>query len=175
MDSQGSSGIPRKQMRVDHFPAASQHLDCGFDRHPYPPDSFSSAASSKAEQVATIRTENPSFHFSMSALLLCISLKQHLIGTYHPQTLYPLSLINGSLDEAKTSLSSSSSIGRNLSAHQSYTMVTGEALARLCPLTSTNHRAQDPSHACICVSQQYSLLILCSVLAFRTILLVLSF
>ncbi|XP_008304394.1 paired box protein Pax-8-like, partial [Stegastes partitus] len=43
----------------------------------------------------------------------------------HPQTLYPLSLINGSLEEAKTSLSSSSSaIGRNLSAHQSYTMVT---------------------------------------------------
>ncbi|XP_039470198.1 paired box protein Pax-8 isoform X2 [Oreochromis aureus] len=114
VDSQGSGGIPRKQMRVDHFPTASQHLDCGFDRHHYPPDSFGSAANSKTEQ-----------------------------------TLYPLSLINGSLDEAKTSLSSSSSaIGRNLSAHQSYTMVTGETLnAGLCSLTSINHRAQDPPHA----------------------------
>lgn len=44
------------------------------------------------------------------------------------QTLYPLSLINGSLDDAKTSLSSASSaIGRNLAAHQGYAMVTGEA------------------------------------------------
>ncbi|XP_034458079.1 paired box protein Pax-8 isoform X4 [Hippoglossus hippoglossus] len=90
VDSQGSGGVPRKQMRVDHFSAASQHLDCGFDRHHYPPDSFGSASGSKAEQ-----------------------------------TLYPLSLLNGSLDEAKTSLSASSStIGRNL-AHQGYTMVTG--------------------------------------------------
>eukprot|EP00064_Thunnus_orientalis_P010290 superscaffoldBa00001383_g10316 len=90
VDSQGSGGVPRKQMRVDHFSAASQHLDCGFDRHHYPPDSFSSASGSKTEQ-----------------------------------TLYPLSLINSSLDEAKTSLSTSSSaIGRNLTAHQSYTMVT---------------------------------------------------
>ncbi|XP_047200499.1 paired box protein Pax-8 [Hippoglossus stenolepis] len=89
VDSQGSGGVPRKQMRVDHFSAASQHLDCGFDRHHYPPDSFGSASGSKAEQ-----------------------------------TLYPLSLLNGSLDEAKTSLSASSStIGRNL-AHQGYTMVT---------------------------------------------------
>ncbi|XP_029300071.1 paired box protein Pax-8 isoform X3 [Cottoperca gobio] len=92
VDSQGSGGVPRKQMRVDHFSSATQHLDCGFDRHHhYPPDSFGSASSSKTEQ-----------------------------------TLYPLSLINGSLDEAKTSLSTSSSaIGRNLTAHQSYTMVTG--------------------------------------------------
>ncbi|KAM4595909.1 paired box protein Pax-8-like, partial [Polymixia lowei] len=89
VDSQGSGGVSRKQMRVDHFPAAPQHLDCGFDRHHYPPDSFSSASSSKTEQ-----------------------------------TLYPLSLINGSLEEAKTGLSSSSSaIGRNLTAHQGYTMV----------------------------------------------------
>ncbi|XP_044030688.1 paired box protein Pax-8 isoform X6 [Siniperca chuatsi] len=91
VDSQGSGGAPRKQMRLDHFSAATQHLDCGFDRHHYTPDSFGSASSSKTEQ-----------------------------------TLYPLSLINGSLDEAKTSLSTSSSaIGRNLAAHQSYTMVTG--------------------------------------------------
>ncbi|XP_058474127.1 paired box protein Pax-8 isoform X2 [Solea solea] len=90
VDSQGSGGVPRKQMRVDHFSAASQHLDCGFERHHYPPDSFSSASSSKTEQ-----------------------------------TLYSLSLLNGSLDEAKTSLSTSSStIGRNLTAHQSYAMVT---------------------------------------------------
>uniref|UniRef100_A0A3Q3LXP2 Paired box protein Pax-8 n=1 Tax=Mastacembelus armatus TaxID=205130 RepID=A0A3Q3LXP2_9TELE len=93
VDSQGSGGVPRKQMRVDHFSTATQHLDCGFDRHHYPSDSFSSASSSKTEQ-----------------------------------TLYPLSLINGSLDEAKTSLSTSSAIGRNLTAHQSYTMVTGETL-----------------------------------------------
>ncbi|KAI4816715.1 hypothetical protein KUCAC02_009028 [Chaenocephalus aceratus] len=92
VDSQGSGGVPRKQMRLDHFSSATQHLDCGFDRHHhYPPDSFSSASSSKTEQ-----------------------------------TLYPLSLINGSLDEAKTSLSTSSSaIGRNLAAHQGYAMVTG--------------------------------------------------
>ncbi|KAK1883524.1 Paired box protein Pax-8 [Dissostichus eleginoides] len=91
VDSQGSGGVPRKQMRLDHFSSATQHLDCGFDRHHhYPPDSFSSASSSKTEQ-----------------------------------TLYPLSLINGSLDEAKTSLSTSSSaIGRNLAAHQGYAMVT---------------------------------------------------
>ncbi|CAJ1070325.1 paired box protein Pax-8 isoform X6 [Xyrichtys novacula] len=91
VDSQGSGGVPRKQMRVDHFSAATQHLDCGFDRHHYPTDSFGATSSSKTEQ-----------------------------------TLYPLSLINGSLEEAKTSLSTSSSaIGRNLAAHQSYTMVTG--------------------------------------------------
>ncbi|XP_061590098.1 paired box protein Pax-8 isoform X1 [Cololabis saira] len=90
VDSQGSGSVPRKRMRLDHFPTATQHLDCGFDRHHYPPDSFSSPSSSKTEQ-----------------------------------TLYPLSLINGTLDEAKTSLSTPSSIiGRNLSAHQSYTMVT---------------------------------------------------
>ncbi|XP_070408876.1 paired box protein Pax-8 isoform X3 [Nothobranchius furzeri] len=91
VDSQASSGVPRKQMRLDHFSAASQHLDCGFDRHHYPSDSFSSASSSKTEQ-----------------------------------TLYPLSLINGSLEEAKNSLSTSGSvIGRNLSAHQGYAVVTG--------------------------------------------------
>uniref|UniRef100_A0A3B3UL08 Paired box protein Pax-8 n=2 Tax=Poecilia TaxID=8080 RepID=A0A3B3UL08_9TELE len=91
VDSQGSAGVPRKQMRVEHFSTAAQHLDCGFDRHHYPSDSFSSTSSSKAEQ-----------------------------------TLYPLSLINGNLDDAKTSLSTSSSvIGRNLSAHPSYTVVTG--------------------------------------------------
>lgn len=57
------------------------------------------------------------------------SFLQWLTPVCHPQTLYPLSLLNGSLDEAKTSLSASSStIGRNLTAHQSYTMVTGETL-----------------------------------------------
>ncbi|CAB1318556.1 unnamed protein product [Coregonus sp. 'balchen'] len=48
VDSQGSGGVPRKQLRPEHFPP--QHLDCGFDRHHYPPDSFSSAAASKTEQ-----------------------------------------------------------------------------------------------------------------------------
>lgn len=38
-------------MRLDHFAAAAQPLDCGFDRHHYPPDSFGSASSSKTEQV----------------------------------------------------------------------------------------------------------------------------
>ncbi|XP_068608611.1 paired box protein Pax-8 [Brachionichthys hirsutus] len=90
VDSQGSVGVPRKQMRLDHFAAATQQLDCGFDRHHYPPDSFGSTSGSKAEQ-----------------------------------TLYPLSLINAGLDEAKANLSTSgSSIGRNLAAHQSYAMVT---------------------------------------------------
>lgn len=51
VDSQGSSGVPRKQMRLDHFVAATQQLDCGFDRHHYPPDSFSSTSNSKTEQV----------------------------------------------------------------------------------------------------------------------------
>lgn len=51
VDSQGSGGVPRKQMRVDHFSVATQHLDCGFDRHLYPSESFSSASSSKTEQV----------------------------------------------------------------------------------------------------------------------------
>uniref|UniRef100_A0A8C8F948 Paired box protein Pax-8 n=1 Tax=Oncorhynchus tshawytscha TaxID=74940 RepID=A0A8C8F948_ONCTS len=87
VDSQGSAGVPRKQLRPEHFPP--QHLDCGFDRHHYPPD-FSSAAASKTEQ-----------------------------------TVYPLSLINGSLEDGKTSLSTSSAaIGRNLAAHQGYTVVT---------------------------------------------------
>ncbi|KAM9793779.1 paired box protein Pax-8 isoform 5-T5 [Syngnathus typhle] len=97
VDSQGSGGggIPRKSMRVEHF---SQHVDCGFERPHYPPDSFpSSASGSKTEQL--------------------------ILGR---QTLYPLSLISGSLDEAKGGLSSSSSaIGRNLAAHQSYAMVPG--------------------------------------------------
>uniref|UniRef100_A0AAZ3P1V7 Paired box protein Pax-8 n=1 Tax=Oncorhynchus tshawytscha TaxID=74940 RepID=A0AAZ3P1V7_ONCTS len=91
VDSQGSAGVPRKQLRPEHFPP--QHLDCGFDRHHYPPD-FSSAAASKTEQ-----------------------------------TVYPLSLINGSLEDGKTSLSTSSAaIGRNLAAHQGYTVVTGKTL-----------------------------------------------
>ncbi|XP_029025782.1 paired box protein Pax-8 isoform X2 [Betta splendens] len=91
VDSQGSGGgVPRKQMRLDHFSVAAQHLDCGFERHHYQADAFGSASGSKAEQ-----------------------------------TLYPLSLISSSLDEAKTSLSTSSSaIGRNLTPHQTYTMVT---------------------------------------------------
>lgn len=89
VDSQGSGGVPRKQMRLDHF---TQHLDCGFDRHHYPPDTFSSASSSKSEQ-----------------------------------TLYPLTLINGSLDDAKSLTTSSSAISRNLAGHQGYTMVTEPA------------------------------------------------
>lgn len=51
VDSQGSGGVPRKQMRLDHFVAATQQLDCGFDRHHYPPDSFGPASGSKTEQV----------------------------------------------------------------------------------------------------------------------------
>uniref|UniRef100_A0A8C5AKS0 Paired box protein Pax-8 n=1 Tax=Gadus morhua TaxID=8049 RepID=A0A8C5AKS0_GADMO len=41
-----------------------------------------------------------------------------------PPTLYPLALLNGSLEEAKTGLSTSSAtIGRNLTTHQGYAMV----------------------------------------------------
>ncbi|KAL2100414.1 hypothetical protein ACEWY4_004808 [Coilia grayii] len=88
VDSQSSGGGPRKQLRAEHF-APAQHLDCGFERHHYPPDSFGPASAGKAEQA-----------------------------------LYPLSLINGSLEDGKTSLSTSSAaIGRNLTAHQSYTVV----------------------------------------------------
>ncbi|XP_055056201.1 paired box protein Pax-8 isoform X1 [Misgurnus anguillicaudatus] len=48
VDSQGSSGAPRKQLRTDHFP--SQHLDCGFERH-YSSDTYGPNASGKAEQT----------------------------------------------------------------------------------------------------------------------------
>uniref|UniRef100_A0A673XAW6 Paired box protein Pax-8 n=1 Tax=Salmo trutta TaxID=8032 RepID=A0A673XAW6_SALTR len=75
VDSQGSGGVPRKQLRPEHFPPHS-------------------AAASKTEQ-----------------------------------TVYPLSLINGSLEDGKTSLSTSSAaIGRNLAAHQGYTVVAGKTL-----------------------------------------------
>ncbi|KAA0716208.1 Paired box protein [Triplophysa tibetana] len=43
VDSQGSSGAPRKQLRTDHFP--SQHLECAFERHHYNSD-----AGGKTEQ-----------------------------------------------------------------------------------------------------------------------------
>nr|XP_015210302.1 PREDICTED: paired box protein Pax-8-like [Lepisosteus oculatus] len=91
VDSQGSGGGPRKQIRPDHFPA--QHLDgldCSFDRHHYPPDTFASPSHGKTEQA-----------------------------------LYPLSLINGSLEEGKAALSTSTAaIGRNLTAHQGYSVVS---------------------------------------------------
>ncbi|XP_039624239.1 paired box protein Pax-8 isoform X3 [Polypterus senegalus] len=91
VDSQSSGGGPRKQLRPDHFPA--QHLEgleCGFDRHHYPPDAFTSPNHSKTEQA-----------------------------------LYPLSLLNSSVDECKNALSSSSTaIGRNLSGHQGYSVVS---------------------------------------------------
>lgn len=48
-------------MRLDHFAAAAQQLDCGFDRHHYPPDSFGSASSSKTEQVMDARARKASF------------------------------------------------------------------------------------------------------------------
>lgn len=64
VDSQGSGGVPRKQMRLDHFTAATQHLDCGFDRHHYPPDSFGSASGSKTEQVKTRFTSDMNWNTS---------------------------------------------------------------------------------------------------------------
>ncbi|KAL4609453.1 paired box protein Pax-8 isoform X2 [Arapaima gigas] len=87
VDSQSSGTGPRKHLRPEHFP--SQHLDCGFERHPYPSDAFASPGAAKAEQ-----------------------------------SLYPLSLINGSLEEGKTSRSASgAAISRNLTAHQGYAVV----------------------------------------------------
>ncbi|KAL4646539.1 paired box protein Pax-8-like isoform X4 [Arapaima gigas] len=88
MDSQGSAGSSRKQLRRDHLPL--QHLeglDCGLERHHYPPEAFTSAGRGKTEQV-----------------------------------LYPLSLINGTLEDRKTSLSASSAV---LAAHQGYSVVAG--------------------------------------------------
>lgn len=145
VDSQGSGGVPRKQMRLDHFTAATQQLDCGFDRHHYPPDSFGSTSSSKTEQVRNLRTKSISQHFF--CLFVFDNTHSRILAPSPLQTLYPLSLINGGLDEAKTSLSSSSSaIGRNLTAHQSYTMVTGES--GRCPLTPrlilTTHASRPP-------------------------------
>lgn len=123
-------------MRLDHFSVATQHLDCGFDRHHYQAESFSSASSSKTEQV--LYSSNAKQMLSVELLPACsfpyahifdLSYFQRLTCVCHPQTLYPLSLISSSLDEAKTSLSTSSSaIGRNLTPHQTYTMVTGETL-----------------------------------------------
>uniref|UniRef100_A0A3B4EKC9 Paired box protein Pax-8 n=1 Tax=Pygocentrus nattereri TaxID=42514 RepID=A0A3B4EKC9_PYGNA len=89
VDSQGSGGGPRKQLRPEHFP--SQHLECGFERHHYTSDTFSPTVPGKSEQ-----------------------------------SLYPLSLLNGSLEEGKSGLpTSSTTIGRNLATHQGYTVVTG--------------------------------------------------
>ncbi|KAF5909434.1 paired box protein Pax-8 isoform X3, partial [Clarias magur] len=89
VDSQGSGGGPRKQLRPEHF--SPQHLDCGFERHHYTSDTFGSTTTGKTEQ-----------------------------------SLYPLSLLNGSLEEGKASLATSSAaIGRNLAAHQGYAVVTG--------------------------------------------------
>nr|AGO18319.1 paired box protein Pax 8 [Clarias batrachus] len=88
VDSQGSGGGPRKQLRPEHF--SPQHLDCGFERHHYTSDTFGSTTTGKTEQ-----------------------------------SLYPLSLLNGSLEEGKASLATSSAaIGRNLAAHQGYAVVT---------------------------------------------------
>ncbi|XP_017569645.1 paired box protein Pax-8 isoform X1 [Pygocentrus nattereri] len=88
VDSQGSGGGPRKQLRPEHFP--SQHLECGFERHHYTSDTFSPTVPGKSEQ-----------------------------------SLYPLSLLNGSLEEGKSGLpTSSTTIGRNLATHQGYTVVT---------------------------------------------------
>uniref|UniRef100_A0A4W4H1X0 Paired box protein Pax-8 n=1 Tax=Electrophorus electricus TaxID=8005 RepID=A0A4W4H1X0_ELEEL len=88
VDSQGSGGGARKQLRPEHF--SSQHLDCGFERHHYGGDTFSHTAAGKSEQC-----------------------------------LYPLSLLNGSLEEGKSNLATSSAtIGRNLATHQGYTVVT---------------------------------------------------
>lgn len=128
-------------MRLDHFAAAAQQqLDCGFDRHHYPPDSFGSASGSKTEQV--MDTCAPKAILKEHVFRFCFGSQLQLIPVCHLQTLYPLSLISGSLDEAKSSLSTASSaIGRNLTAHQGYAMVTGEAGGH--PLTcmpTTLHR-----------------------------------
>ncbi|XP_019733212.1 paired box protein Pax-8 isoform X1 [Hippocampus comes] len=121
VDSQGSGGggIPRKSMRVDHF---SQHVDCGFERPHYPPDSFS-ASGSKTEQ-----------------------------------TLYPLSLISGSLDETKGSLSSSSAaIGRNLTAHQGYAMVPVSPLFHVLHFAASPHPRPEPLQSLpLCLKQEMS-------------------
>ncbi|XP_061119085.1 paired box protein Pax-8 isoform X3 [Conger conger] len=47
IDSQGSGGGPRKQLRPEHYPP--QHLDCGFERPHYPSDAFASPG--KTEQA----------------------------------------------------------------------------------------------------------------------------
>lgn len=52
-------------MRLDHFAAAAQQLDCGFDRHHYPPDSFGSASSSKTEQVKDARATKSIFQMEI--------------------------------------------------------------------------------------------------------------
>ncbi|XP_028676353.2 LOW QUALITY PROTEIN: paired box protein Pax-8 [Erpetoichthys calabaricus] len=116
VDSQSSGGGPRKQLRPDHFPA--QHLEgleCGFDRHHYPPDAFTSPNHSKTEQA-----------------------------------LYPLSLLNSSVDECKNALSSSSTaIGRNLSGHQGYSVVSATDFHSL-PLCVKQESFPDLTHPGSC-------------------------
>ncbi|XP_058876443.1 paired box protein Pax-8 isoform X1 [Acipenser ruthenus] len=107
VDSQGSVGsAPRKQLRGE--PPFSGTLDCGFDRHPYPPEAFASANHSKAEQA-----------------------------------LYPLSLLNSSIEDGKPS---SAAIGRNLSAHQGYSVVSDYHSAPLC-MKQESSSTSEATHA----------------------------
>ncbi|XP_069799953.1 paired box protein Pax-8 isoform X4 [Dendropsophus ebraccatus] len=90
IDSQGSGGLSRKQMRTEAY---IQHpmdgLECPFQRQHFP-ESYPSASHSKAEQA-----------------------------------LYPLPLLNSTMDDGKSALTSSSAaLGRNLSAHQGYSALT---------------------------------------------------
>lgn len=113
VDSQGSGSGPRKQLRTEHFP--SQQLDCGFERHHYSSDAFSQTG--KTEQVLQYwRKRGIQGKRSCSAHGYSTTNSLYLL-----QSLYPLSLINGSLDEGK----SGSAISRNLAAHQGYTVVAG--------------------------------------------------
>ncbi|XP_072005091.1 paired box protein Pax-8 isoform X3 [Engystomops pustulosus] len=91
IDSQGSGGLSRKQMRTEAY---IQHpldgLECPFQRQHFP-ESYPSASHSKAEQA-----------------------------------LYPLPLLNNAMDDGKSALTSSNAaLGRNLSAHQGYSALSG--------------------------------------------------
>ncbi|XP_077118789.1 paired box protein Pax-8 isoform X4 [Ranitomeya variabilis] len=91
IDSQGSGGLSRKQMRTEAY---IQHpldgLECPFQRQHFP-ESYPSASHSKAEQA-----------------------------------LYPLPLLNNAMDEGKSALTASNAaLGRNLSAHQGYSALSG--------------------------------------------------
>ncbi|XP_018106296.1 paired box protein Pax-8 isoform X6 [Xenopus laevis] len=91
IDSQGSVGISRKQLRTEaygHHPLDA--LECHFQRQHFP-ESYSSSTHSKTEQA-----------------------------------LYTLPLLNNSLDDGKSSLTSTNTtIGRNLSTHQGYSALSG--------------------------------------------------
>ncbi|XP_073807835.1 paired box protein Pax-8 isoform X1 [Danio rerio] len=87
VDSQGSGGGARKQLRTEHFPSAA--LDCGFERH-YSSDSFSQ---SKAEQqLYPLALMNPGLDEGKGASSISRNLAAHQGYAVVTEALQPLPL-----------------------------------------------------------------------------------